>query len=177
MYRYIRSSDERHEMFERKARYAENKARDNIEKAVGNGMGQEQAEAVAAICKYRHDIHMIKGSDVYYGNDHIYDYIDKITDLIMDNDLPALKWSVNIDEDWVLYADYENGIIDDSVLSELQEEADDTGREFSDVLFEYADESNTKTIDIINKDIERWLSDIDTQYGTEFAPTGWSRLM
>lgn len=177
MYKYVRSSDDRRQMFERKAKYAENKAKSNIEIAVEHGMTNEQADAVAQICKYRHDIHMTKGADVYYGNDHIYEIITKIDDILFDNSLPEIRWTVNTDTDWITDADYENNLIDDDIISMLESEAKSTSRDMSDVIFEYADAYNTKTIDSINKDIEAWLTSVDEQYGTEFAPSGWSRLM
>ena len=57
MKRYILSSDARQEMFEGKARYAERKAKDNIEIAMEHGMSEEQAYAISNICSYRHEIH------------------------------------------------------------------------------------------------------------------------
>lgn len=176
MYRYIYGGDARKEMFEHKAAYAENKARENIQIATENGMSEEQAYAIADICKYRHDIHMTDGKSIYVGNDHISEYISNIETLIADTDLPFIQWSVDAESDWMLDSDYEYGALDSDLVAEAQEEADREGKELSEVLFEYGVEYNTKTIDAINKDIENWLMTIDEKYGTSFCPTGFSRL-
>lgn len=151
--------------YRREAAAARNLSNEEI--AVQNGMASEQAELISKLCAIRHDFHcdidnIVKSAD----NDSISDIVE-IEKSINESGLPELDIvSMLLDIDDLDGLIYEYG--DDVPNHDSQEFQD-----WYDV--NYARISSE--LEEVNKSIEKYLANIDNQYGTSWCPTGQLRIM
>ncbi len=146
------------EAYEGKQRYAERKQAEI--KANCDSLTPEQHDALADICRIRHEIHCnmesVFNSESAFA-DRFNTYIDhEINDILKAASLPAIVWSHSIEEiedDSCYYA----GITDFDCVEDAQEAC----------LSIVADLHNA---------IEKYLANIDKQHGTEYCPTGATRI-
>ena len=117
------------------------------ENSLNNKLSETQHSALAILAKYRHDFHCSEEC-IYYGN---YDKINKFKNFFVDL-MPIMLRSAG--------------------LPELNLEA----------FFETANdnicywEASIDTGELINKKIEDYLLRIDWDYGTNYAPYGYTRM-
>lgn len=139
----------------------------NEEIAVEHGMTSEQAELISKLCAVRHEFHcnidnIVKSAD----NDSMSDIVE-IEKSINESGLPELdivSMLLDIDDlDGLIY-EYGNDVPEDHDSQEFQDWYDDNYARISSELEE------------INKNIEKYLSNIDAKYGTHWCPTGALRV-
>lgn len=139
----------------------------NEEIAVEHGMSEEQAELISRLCAIRHEFHcnidnIVKSAD----NDSMSDIVE-IEKSINESGLPELdivSMLLDIDDlDGLIY-EYGNDVPEDHDSQEFQDWYDDNYARISSEL------------EGINKNIEKYLSEIDAKYGTHWCPTGALRV-
>ena len=158
------------EQYEYRERAAARRAADNEAVAVEHGMTEEQAELISDLCALRHELHT---------------NMDKVT--VSDNDLRIktrlVKQNAAIRESGLKPAEcmpqWEDDYIDIDDINELYEcdEWPEPGtQEWQD---KYDDEYARiySELEQLNGDIEKYLAEIDKQYGTKWCPTGALRIM
>lgn len=135
----------------------------NEEIAVENGMTEYQAELISKLCAVRHNFHcnidnIVKSAD----NDSMSDIVE-IEKSINESGLPELdivSMLLDIDDlDGLIY-EYGDDVPEDHDSQEFQDWYDDNYARISSEL------------EGINKNIEKYLSNIDAKYGTSWCPTG-----
>lgn len=138
----------------------------NEEIAVEHGMTSEQAELISKLCAVRHEFHcnidnIVKSAD----NDSMSDIVE-IEKSINESGLPELDIvSMLLDIDDLDGLIYEYGDdVPDHDSQEFQDWYDDNYARISSEL------------EGINKNIEKYLSNIDAKYGTHWCPTGALRV-
>lgn len=138
----------------------------NEEIAVEHGMSEEQAALISRLCAVRHEFHcnidnIVKSAD----NDSMSDIIE-IEKSINESGLPELDIvSMLLDIDDLDGLIYEYGDdVPDHDSQEFQDWYDDNYARISSEL------------EGINKNIEKYLSNIDAKYGTHWCPTGALRV-
>ena len=140
----------------------------NEEIAVEHGMSEEQAELISRLCAIRHEFHcnidnIVKSAD----NDSMSDIVE-IEKSINESGLPELdivSMLLDIDDlDGLIY-EYGNDVPEDHDSQEFQNWYDDNYARIYSELEE------------VNKSIEKYLANIDNQYGTRWCPTGQLRIM
>lgn len=140
----------------------------NEEIAVHNGMTSEQAELISKLCAIRHEFHcnidnIVKSAD----NDSISDIVE-IEKSINESGLPELdivSRLLDIDDLDGLVYEYGEDVPEDHDSEEFQNWYDDN---YACIYSELED---------VNKSIEKYLANIDNQYGTSWCPTGHLRIM
>ena len=152
--RYNISKDARSEMFEGKRRYAE---RRNLENSKIDTLSEEQHDALAWLCMIRHDMHVSKDSfflsesadhEKYWG------YVEReISDRLRSVNLPSFDFRFD-EADYITDYTYEVDGLD----------------------YESAYLQTMEYIEGFNRYIESYLRDIDSMHGTQYAPTGYSRI-
>lgn len=139
----------------------------NEDIAVEHGMSEEQAGLISKLCAIRHEFHcnidkIVKSAD----NDSMSGIVE-IEKSINDSGLPELdivSILLDIDDlDGLIY-EYGNDVPEDHDSQEFQYWYDDNYARISSELEE------------INKNIEKYLSNIDAKYGTHWCPTGALRI-
>lgn len=140
----------------------------NEEIAVEHGMSEEQAELISRLCAIRHEFHcnidnIVKSAD----NDSMSDIVE-IEKSINESGLPELdivSMLLDIDDlDGLIY-EYGEDVPEDHDSEEFRDWYDDYYARIYSELEE------------INKNIEKYLANIDSQYGTHWCPTGQLRIM
>lgn len=135
--------------------------------AVENGMTEYQASLISKLCAIRHNFHcnidrIVKSAD----NDSMSDIVE-IEKSINESGLPELdivSMLLDIDDlDGLIY-EYGNDVPEDHDSQEFQDWYDDNYARISSEL------------EGINKNIEKYLSNIDAKYGTSWCPTGALRV-
>lgn len=130
-------------------------------------MSEEQAEIISKLCAIRHEFHcnidkIVKSAD----NDSMSDIVE-IEKSINESGLPELdivSMLLDIDDlDGLIY-EYGNDVPEDHDSQEFQDWYDDNYARISSEL------------EGINKNIEKYLSNIDAKYGTHWCPTGALRV-
>lgn len=141
----------------------------NEEIAVQNGMTSDQAELISKLCAIRHDFHCNIDSIVKGGDDNsISDEIENIEYGINESGLPELdivSMLLDIDDLDGLVYEYGEDVPEDHDSEEFQNWYDDNYARIYSELEE------------VNKSIEKYLANIDNQYGTSWCPTGQLRIM
>lgn len=141
----------------------------NEEIAVEHGMSEEQAELISRLCAIRHDFHCNIDSIVKGGDDNsISDEIENIEYGINESGLPELdivSMLLDIDDLDGLVYEYGEDVPEDHDSEEFQNWYDDNYARIYSELEE------------VNKSIEKYLANIDNQYGTSWCPTGQLRIM
>lgn len=141
----------------------------NEEIAVQNGMTSDQAELISKLCAIRHDFHCNIDSIVKGGEDNsISDEIENIEYGINESGLPELdivSMLLDIDDLDGLVYEYGEDVPKDHDSEGFQNWYDDNYARIYSELEE------------VNKSIEKYLANIDNQYGTSWCPTGQLRIM
>lgn len=141
----------------------------NEEIAVEHGMSEEQAELISRLCAIHHDFHCNIDSIVKGGDDNsISDEIENIEYGINESGLPELdivSMLLDIDDLDGLVYEYDEDVPEDHDSEEFQNWYDDNYARIYSELEE------------VNKSIEKYLANIDNQYGTSWCPTGQLRIM
>lgn len=135
----------------------------------------EQHELIQDICKFRHEVHCNIESYFNSGVRHSatvsdgyekaelfsIDFLFDFNALLSKHGLPAFNTSFDFVE-----------VPDDSWVEADRDEDEEIWQdEYNDLHRECYQE-----FDLLNDDIEKWLSDIDEQHGTQYCPTGFARL-
>lgn len=138
----------------------------NEEIAVEHGMSEEQAELISRLCAVRHEFHcnidnIVKSAD----NDSMSDILE-IEKSINESGLPELDISMLLDIDDLdgLIYEYGEDVPEDHDSEEYRDWYDDNYARIYSELEE------------INKNIEKYLANIDSLYGTHWCPTGTLRV-
>ncbi len=140
----------------------------NEEIAVENDMTEYQAELISKLCAVRHKFHcnidrIVKSAD----NDSMSDIVE-IEKSINESGLPELdivSMLLDIDDIDGLVYEYGEDVPEDHDSEEFQSWYDDNYARIYSELEE------------VNKSIEKYLANIDNQYGTSWCPTGQLRIM
>ena len=149
---------------------AARRAYKNEDIAVEYGMTEEQAALISELCSLRHELHT--HMDAVTKNDHdlsIKGQLVKLARKIEEVGLPQVP-NIPIGEcDYIDIDDIDELFeIDDWPESGTQEWQDKYDNEYFRIYNE---------LEELNKDIEKYLAEIDKQYGTSWCPTGALRVM
>lgn len=129
----------------------------------------DQLELISKLCAIRHDFHCNIDSIVKGGDDNsISDEIENIEYGINESGLPELdivSMLLDIDDLDGLVYEYGEDVPEDHDSEEFQNWYDDNYARIYSELEE------------VNKSIEKYLANIDNQYGTSWCPTGQLRIM
>lgn len=140
----------------------------NEEIAVEHGMSEEQAELISRLCAIRHEFHCNIDNIVKSADNDSFSGIAEIEKSINESGLPELdivSMLLDIDDlDGLIY-EYGNDVPEDHDSEEFQNWYDDNYARIYSELEE------------VNKSIEKYLANIDNQYGTSWCPTGQLRIM
>ena len=143
----------------RKAEYAGNKAYENREIALSKGMTDEQCDMLDMLCKERHNLHcnwdLAFNSQSTYSWDWYGDGDRSLNDKLRNIGLEEID---NLPKDIEIITDFD---WHELKLYDNYEDAMDAA------CNQYAD---------INNNIEDYLQKIDLKYGTEYCPTGMTRV-
>ena len=142
----------------------------NADKAMLQGMTEEQADAVQELCGFRHEFHC-NIEKIAKSDEYSYRYFAKLEEIngnLADLGLPTFKH-----KDW---EDYDNI----EICTCLQEDYGMPDRDENEKAWlDWYDEQMCRIIDDLNDlndAIEEVLSEIDKKYQTNFAPAGTQRL-
>lgn len=149
---------------------AARRAADNEAIAVEHGMTEEQAELISKLCTLRHELH--SNMDKVTSNDSQLDIKGQLVELAREFDeagLPQVP-CIPIAEGDYIDIDSLDELLECDVWSESHSEEwqckyDD---EYCRIYNELSD---------LNKEIEKYLAEIERQYGTKWCPTGALRIM
>lgn len=134
---------------------------------------EEQHELLALICAMRHELHCISPEKFYYTEGAGYEELtDMVTDFCGDEkNFKNLIKEVEIEYDTTIIedimTDFENGGGDRD---------DEWGQEVNEEYRNNCIEGYGKLISKMNTAIEEYLRYIDSEYGTEYCPTGALRI-
>lgn len=150
------------EAYERKREYAVRRMKKNAEVKT---LTEDQHDALSWLCSIRHEVHCNQSAFFYAesaDSETFWNYIDdgsgtgEIAERLADADLPPLVWSFD-PQDYTF----------DSVCYEL-DYTDEEIKEEAERCLEMAEK--------FNDDIESYLAKIDKKHGTDYCPSGWTRL-
>lgn len=169
-------------MYEAKERYAKKKMQEN---AKIDTLTDEQHDALAQLCAFRHKFHSNKASlflsESSFAAEFSFEMQSDENSKLREVGLPTIEWSFydnsHIPDDsfreWFNFANY----------SELSETIQEQGLELDlddDETYELVyDELYTEAMgeyEELNQDIEKYLRRIDEEHGTQYCPTGFARL-
>lgn len=174
----------RKEMFEGKKRYAQRKAAENAEIASENGLTDEQIDALDSLCSFRHWLHcnsdraaneespeyseIAKECSEYWEDE---DGTQRATIKRLFGEYPFSR------RDWNSINDWRDLIDQEETLKEMgMEGVDPDSDEAYEAWIGYCYTTNAKIFEKINDEIEAFLKKVDEKYGTNYCPTGISRL-
>lgn len=155
--------------------YADRKSQENEEIALENGLTEEQTDIIETITRLRHELHSedvetIFNDQVEYPDSYKYFFDDTAEENYVNTQLkkvglPELKlpsWGTHFTE-W----DFDEEVKERGI--------EEYSKEWEELRSEYL--SNlTEDLDKANTTIENWLGEIDEKYGTQYKPTGMSRI-
>ena len=158
------------EQYEYREKAAARRAADNEQIAVEHGMTEEQAELISELCRLRHELHT--NMDKVTINDSYIKIKPELVDIarkIDDAGLPQVPCIPVAEGDYI-------DIDDIDELFECDEWPESGTQEWQD---KYDDEYARiyGELEQLNSDIEKYLAEIDKQYGTKWCPTGALRIM
>lgn len=149
------------DVYDAKREYA---SRRMLKNAENDSLTEEQHNALAWLCSIRHKMHTNQEAFFYseYGDySDFYDYIDyEINERLESVGLPTIKWHCSLED-----------VPCDVDFFELLPLAEQTEENHEEMLLQTLHEAEE-----YNKDIEKYLHMIDTTYGTDYCPTGASRI-
>lgn len=149
---------------------AARRAADNEQIAVEHGMTEEQAELISELCRLRHELHTNMNKVTRSDNDlRIKEQLVKLNAAIRESGLKPAECMPSDETDYI-------DIDDIDLLLDLCEWPESGTREWQD---KYDDEYSRiyGELEQLNNDIEKYLAEIDKQYGTSWCPTGALRIM
>ena len=156
--------------YEYRREAAARRAADNEQIAVEHGMTEEQARLISDLCALRHELHTNMDKVTVSDNDlRIKPSLVKLNAAIRESGLKPAECMPSYEDDYIDIDDidwlYETDEWPESGTQEWQDKYDD---EYSRIYGE---------LEQLNNNIEKYLADIDKQYGTHFCPTGALRVM
>ena len=132
-------------------------------------MPEEWEDGLLALTSLRHKLHSTDRRDLFNCecSDNLFDIVNQIDQALSESKMPEIKYSIDVIE-----------LPDDEVyFYVLSDEERDSYEDYSDWLENSgAFEEFCEGVETINKDIERYLKEIDQKYGTSFEPTGSTRI-
>ena len=149
---------------------AARRAADNEQIAVEHGMTEKQAELISELCRLRHELHTNMGKVAASDADLcIKSKLVKLNAAIRESGLKPAECMPSDESDYIDIDDinelYEYDEWPESGTQEWQDKYDD---EYARICSE---------LEQLNGDIEKYLAEIDKQYGTSWCPTGALRIM
>ena len=145
--------------WEAKANYIDKLMTENAEVET---LTEEQHDALAELCRIRHNIHT--SAESFFNaesadHNELWNYIYSDTDqygyintLLVNNNLPTINFDINA-LDYCTTSDYS-----------------DMGLSYDEALEEVCN-----MVEAVNEKIENYLRQIDKEHGTHYAPTGHAR--
>ena len=150
------------EAYEGKREWA---ARRMVKNAENESLTEEQHEVLAWLCSFRHEWHMHAERLWSSENQDLFEEYEQINKKLSEVGLDIVEGLPRAedfpDENWYFY-DYK----DSGEYADLEDWMEN-GEEY-DRFHEMHNE--------VNNAIERYLSEIDKKYGTEYCPSGYTRL-
>lgn len=151
--------------YEYRRESAAQRALENEEIAVSHGMTKEQAELISDLCALRHRLH----TNILHNIHDNTEDCKELCEMVLNMDNAGLPW-LSLGDYWA--GDYID-IDDMNVVFETEKVPDDDVERD-----EWIDNQQGRIYDDwgkINELIEKYLSEIDNQYKTHWAPTGYLR--
>lgn len=158
------------EQYAYREKAAARRAADNEQIAVEHGMTKEQAELISELCALRHELHTNMDKVTVSDADLcIKSRLVKLNAAIRESGLKHVECMPSGEGDYI-------DIDDIDVLYECDEWPESGTQEwqnkYDDEYFRIYGE-----LEQLNCDIEKYLAEIDKQYGTSWCPTGALRIM
>lgn len=158
------------EQYERRNENSAKRNIENSEKAVENGMTENQSELIVRLCCLRHDIHTNTRHIICGDEQGFKKQLVELNSEIHESGLIAMTFISHHVEDF----------IDIDTIDEAYDYEDENKPELgSDEYYEWYNSEYEKIsaeLEKLNTKIENYLSEIDSKYGTNFAPTGALRI-
>lgn len=157
------------DVYDKKQMWAERRMTENAE---NNNLTEEQHDCLARLCAFRHKLHTNQGS-AFNTESSLYDEFSK--------EISCYEEDGITEEAEQLFGCKPFNRIDyyteQDIEDELEECEDDEEREqqYKKLFDEYFFEAAEK-FEQVNNQIENFLCKVDKQYGTNYCPTGASRI-
>ena len=169
----------------RKQMYAERKRKEDWDRQLSlaaegkKALTEEQMEILEKITSYRHDLHSTSAEEIfkieaqksesleYFTNDIEPSYVNNE---LKEVGLPTIKGLPDYVDDLINSLDYDMAIEEKEEERELKEEE-------RNELYEHYLSKLIEQLGEINSIIEDYLRKIDEEYGTQYCPTGFARLV
>lgn len=163
---YLSKSD-----YERRNKNILKRNKDNFEIALENGMTEEQAETIIWLCEVRHDIHTFGTEKIFIGEDS--EFIELFMGEIKER-LNEVGFNTKLDWEFDLINLPSSSTLNDDY--DLDSNSENYDEEYNNAVADAYDEISD-FISKVNRDIEKFLTEIDKKYKTKFAPTGAWRVV
>ena len=148
------------EGYERKREWVARRMAVNAVKGGNSGLTEKQTDLLEELCSLRHDLHCNLGHVVHSDEQGLKKDLVEINVEIKSSGLPHMAFIPSSDT-----ADY----IDIDTIAELHEYGEfDYDEEFARIY---------GSLMKLHSQIEKYLSDIDKQYATDYCPTGATRTL
>ena len=158
--------------YEARANSAANRMAEN---AKNNSLTLEQHEVIASLCSYRHNMHSSMDSICKNDENGQKNELIRINSLLNEVGLTPMDFcGISIGEDYIDIDDIQEAIFfakedgdyinEDEYPQEYQDWYDDT---YNSIIVK---------LEILNKNIEKYLSEIDEKYKTSYCPTRALRI-
>lgn len=189
------------EAYEGRKAYAAKRNAENAEKGLDNGLTQEQADVLAQLCKFRHELHTEASDALIHPESCDFGYwmneLDSNGGICMRElvksagfDAPFKPFNAErilTNEDWEYVLDTDEQLeyanAEDVEAMESAEGTDEYDELEETALSNAKDNFKlevasqwSKEVARINSEIQNFLSAIDEKFGTKYAPTGATRI-
>ena len=130
---------------------------------------EDQCDAIEELCSFRHELHCNQKALFHTGSSDYSQYWDNIGYCGHESDINEALRKAGLP----IIFNHEEDVLptDDDVDSDEYETDDDYQEEYDELLREVLAFASG-----VNKEIENYLRAIDEEYGTEYAPSGATRL-
>lgn len=171
------------EAYEGKREWAAKRMHDNAEIGSENGLTEDQADVLERLCRVRHELHSdMEGAWNDESASTVWQDLEDIQTAISEAGLPRLKntWeyaptTFDYDQQLDLHTETLAEIMKENSWS--KEEALKHADDFSDDSIYFRCRSKAFVeYEEINKQLEKYLAEIDKKYGTDYCPSGTTRL-
>lgn len=159
------------EVYERKQRYAERKMRQNAEV---ESLTEEQHDALAALCTFRHEFHSMKVSHFVNSEAPDNDLLEMIDDAYGEPEINVALEEVGLEP--ISFPSSVDLPTDVDWFECMTKEEKAEYKDFSDFCNSCADRWSEYKEEV-NTLIEQYLKKIDQEHGTQYSPTGIGRFI
>jgi hypothetical protein len=171
--------------YERKQAWAERRMAKNLEI---DTLTEEQHLALADLCRARHNFHS-HSDDFWKGNSDYYNELENANLTLLEVNLPYIKGIISVED--IPYAEDYYYVLGDEEREKWENRAGELNKQavesrkrpfmWLDGRWLWQEESGAydefwDCFDKINDAVEKYLAEIDKKYGTDYCPSGATRI-